>query len=849
VTEFDMTAVRRWLGVLHGDAPGLVHICATGNWTGATFRTDQLDAAAAYAAVLDAGRPEGIYARVTTLKAALPAGTRGGQADTMALPALWADIDIAGPGHKGEQKLPPDEHAARKTVEAARLPEPTLWAHSGGGMYPFWLLDRPYIVDDPTDAADLSAGWQKALGHGAASLGWHYGTGVGDLARVLRIPGTVNRKAGLERPCVVVSGGGARYSFEALCQYMTDALHAIPEPEPVAPRLSAVRLDDGSLSPGDDYAMRADWADILNDAGWRHAFRRGQVDYWRRPGKDTVGISATTNALGTDRLRVFTTATNFDTVSYSKLGAYAVLEHGGDLKAAAKALQAQGYGRPATLSPPIVQAQTLADLVPNAAPPTGPAVLSAVDGTAVRVIAEPAPGPEAFGPTEDGMALALVATHGHELRYCPQRGSWLAWNGHVWQWDDGETHREMIRVLARELPESDKDWRMFKRRATSASGVAGIARLAQSDARVVAMVSDLDANPSELNTPAGIVDLRTGHTRPADPASLHTRSTRCAPDPAADASMWLMFLSQTFGNNAELVAYLQRLLGYSATGRVGAHVLPFAYGSGGNGKGVFLEAVSGVLGDYATTAPVGFLMKQPHAGHETEIARLAGARMVLCSEVNEGDQFDEAKVKQLTGGDTLTARFMRADHFSFRPTHHLWLMGNHKPEVRSGGRAFWRRLRLVPFLHEVSEERVIEDLQSVLSGEHGPAVLAWIVAGAAAYVGSGLRDPDSVVAATAEYAKDQDTVTRFVEDCCHIGGGDQVRTRTADVRQAYERWCTAGGETGVTPKALSTALRARFGVEPVKGSKGVRFYSGMCLLDDEAPPADGDESQDQERYR
>ncbi len=845
MTEFDVAAVRRWLGILHGDAPGLVHICASGNWTGATFRTDQLDAAAAYVAVLDAGTPEGIYVRVTTLKAPLAAGTRGGQADTLALPALWADIDIAGPGHKSEQKLPPDEEAARKIVKAAGLPEATLWIHSGGGMYPFWLLDTPYIVED-SDAADLSGGWQKALGHGASSLGWHYGTGVGDLARVLRIPGTVNRKEGLARPCAVVSGGGARYSFQALYQAMTDALHAIPEPEPVAPRLTAVRLDDGSVSPGDDYAAKTSWSDILGDAGWRYAYSRGQVEYWRRPGKSDGGISATVNALGTDRLRIFTTATNFDTTSYSKLGAYAVLEHDGDLKAAAKALQVQGFGRSPTLSPPVVQSQTLADLMPDRIPT--PATLAAVDGTAVRVIAEPAAGPEAYGPTEDGMALALVTRHGHELRYCPQRGSWLAWNGHVWSWDDGETHREMIRILARELPE-DKDWKPFKRRATSAAGVAGIARLAQSDARVVAMVSQLDANPYELNTPAGIVDLRTGATRPADPAALHTRSTRCVPDQSADTSMWMMFLSQTFGNNVELVSYLQRLLGYSATGRVGAHVLPFAYGSGGNGKGVFLEAVSGVLGDYATTAPVGFLMKQAHVGHETEIARLAGARMVLCSEVNEGDQFDEAKVKQLTGGDTLTARFMRADHFSFRPTHHLWLMGNHKPEVRSGGRAFWRRLRLVPFLHEVSEDKVIDDLQNILIGEHGPAVLAWIVAGAAAYMDSGLRDPESVTAATSEYAKDQDTVARFVEDCCHLGGGDLVRVRTTDVRQAYERWCTAGGETGVTPKALTTALRTRFGVEPVKGAKGTRFYAGMCLLENDPPPGEDLESEDGGRYR
>lgn len=834
---FDHAAVRTWLRILHGDAPGFVHICATNLWTGAAFPTDQLDAATAYAATLDAGTPEGIYARVTTLKAPLPQGQRGSASDTSALVALWADIDIAGPGHKATEKLPPDETAARKIVEAAKLPEPTLWVHSGGGLYPIWLLDQPHaITTDLVDVADLTAGWQKAVGYGASTLGWHYGTGVGDLARVLRIPGTVNRKVGLERPCRVIDGTGARYSLERLYQEMAVALHAIPEPEP-APRLHAVRVDDGSVSPGDDYAARTDWADILQPAGWSYAYSRGQTRYWRRPGKDTAGISATTNALGTDRLHVFSTSTEFEVGSHSKLGAYAVLHHGGELKAAAKALQTSGYGKPPPLSAdPVEHRRIISDLIPDSIPPAPS--LAAVDGTAARVIAEALPAPERFGTTEDGMARALVAHHGHEIRYCPQRGHWLAWNGYMWAWDDGESHREYIRALARGLPETDS-WRAFKRRALSAAGVAGIARLAQSDARVVVSFNALDARPLELNTPAGIIDLPTGRIRPADPAALHTRSTRAAPDQSADMSMWLMFLSQTFANNEQLVSYLQRLVGYSATGVTGAHVLPFAHGSGGNGKGVFLEALAGVLGDYATTAPVGFLMAQLHSSHETEIARLAGARMVLCSEVNEADRFDEAKVKQLTGGDTLTARFMRQDHFSFQPTHHLWLMGNHKPEVRSGGRAFWRRLRLIPFLHEVPEDRVIEELQNVFIAEHGPALMAWIAAGAVDYLSGGLREPPSVKAATDEYAKEQDTVARFVEDCCRIGGGPVVKIRTAKIREAYERWCASEGEAAISSKALSMALRQRFDVDLHKGAQGARFYVGLTLVADEDPPLAG----------
>lgn len=447
-----------------------------------------------------------------------------------------------------------------------------------------------------------------------------------------------------------------------------------------------------------------------------------------------------------------------------------------------------------------------------------------------------APPPGAFGPTEDGMARALVAHFGHELRYCPQRGKWLQWQGHRWKWDEGEFHRERIRQLARILPEDTRDWRKFHSRAMSASGVAGIARLAQSDTKVVAHFDHLDADPWLLNTPAGPVDMRTGDVGDPDPDRLVTRSTACAIGADVDTQAWAAFLADTFGDDQELIGYLQRLVGYSAIGAVGPHVLPFAFGSGGNGKGVFLEALAGVLGDYATTAPVGFLMAQQHTGHETEIARLAGARMVICSEVNEDDRFDEAKVKMLTGGDTLTARFMRQDHFTFTPTHQLWLMGNHKPAVKSGGRSFWRRLRLVPFVHEVPEDKVVEDLQGILIRDHGPALLAWIVRGAVDYLSGGLREPGSVKDATKEYAVEQDTVTRFVDEACHVAPGKHVVSKTSDIREAYERWCFTEGETPVSSKALTQTLARKFDITSERNRHG-RFYAGVTLLSDEEAAA------------
>ncbi|MBM0274119.1 hypothetical protein [Micromonospora tarensis] len=229
----DTTAVRRWLGILHGDSPGHVHICSTGDWAGRAFPATHLDQAAAYVTELDAAGREGIYLRVTTLLTDRPAGGRGGATDSAALPALWADIDLAGPGH-AEQDLPPTVDAGQAVIAATGLPEPTIWVHSGGGLYPIWLLAEPHHLNAGNlDAAKtLAKDWQRVIEHAAASLGWRYGRGVGDLARVLRIPGTVNRKAGLARPCRIIGATQHRYTVAQLQAALDTAMARIAPPEP-----------------------------------------------------------------------------------------------------------------------------------------------------------------------------------------------------------------------------------------------------------------------------------------------------------------------------------------------------------------------------------------------------------------------------------------------------------------------------------------------------------------------------------------------------------------------------------------------------------------------------------------
>ncbi len=605
---------------------------------------------------------------------------------------------------------------------------------------------------------------------------------------------------------------------------LLDQAPAAPVEQPTGGILAGYDL---GLRPGDDYDQRTTWQEILEPRGWRRIRPMGRGHYWAKPDKSGPGGSATTGqaADGIDRLYVFSTSTEFEPERpYTKFAAYALLEHGGDYHAAASALAALGYGKPATQS--------------TSGPATAPEHYAATAPVITVVDIDH----DTLAMSEDGHSQALIAQHSYWLRYCPQMGRWLHWGGSRWdqQPAGGGLALEMAKSIARAYPD-DQQWRAHKKRSLSRAGVTAALGLAQTDYRIAVHVDQLDAKPWELNTPGGIVDLRTGQLRDPDPASLHTRSTLVAPDPEADPTAWLDFLATTFQGDGDLIAFVQRLLGYGCVGTVREAILPVFHGQGANGKTVLLETVQAVLGDYATVAPQKFLVQGP-TQHATEVAALAGARLVVASETNEGERFDEAKVKILTGGDRLKARFMRQDEFTFIPSHLLVLMTNHRPEVASGGPAFWRRVREVPFLHVVPEHQRDPELKDRLVAQHGPAIMAWLAQGAAMYARDGLREPAGVKAATAAYEKSTDTVSRFVEDMVILGGGDQVRTASSAVRAAYEDWCRGQGETPVSAKALTTQLCNKHGIEMVKGNKGVRFLAGMTLassVDDEAnvPPA------------
>src|SRR5687768_11852252 len=231
--SLDLPQAREWLEILHGDNAGLINICSTADWRGRFFvAKTEIDLALEYIEKLDAQKCEGIYLRATTL-ASRPDSGRGGDELSLMLPGLWADIDLAGPGHKSKGALPPTVEVGLQIIAESGLPEPSHWIHSGGGLYPWWLLRESAQITDIETLRSLSSGWQKAIERTSVRMGYAYGSGIGDLSRVLRIPGTVNRKAGLERPCTALQGhawSGPVYELPELLEALEAATPPMPEP-------------------------------------------------------------------------------------------------------------------------------------------------------------------------------------------------------------------------------------------------------------------------------------------------------------------------------------------------------------------------------------------------------------------------------------------------------------------------------------------------------------------------------------------------------------------------------------------------------------------------------------------
>lgn len=443
-----------------------------------------------------------------------------------------------------------------------------------------------------------------------------------------------------------------------------------------------------------------------------------------------------------------------------------------------------------------------------------------------------APPAEDIELTEDGAALAFAEQFGARLRYCHDAGAWFEWTGTHWRQNrDGLAFhwaRELVRGLNRPTN--------FATRATTgkAAFAGAVERYAQRD-RLFALTAEAwDRDLDLLATPGGVVDLRTGTLREARREDLMTKLAAVAPaPPGTPCDGWLRFLDEATGRDDGLVRFLQQWCGYCLTGHTREHALLFVWGDGGNGKGVFLNTVAQILGAYAEVAPMDVFTASVGDRHPTELAKLRGARLVTASETEEGHAWAEAKVKQITGGDPIAARFMREDFFTFIPQFKLTIIGNHKPVLKNVDQAARRRFNMVPFTHEPKQQD--QQLGEKLRAEW-PAILRWMIEGCLDWREHGLARPQIVTDATAEYFEAQDIVGRWIAERCIVS--PDLSDRPARLLADFQDWARENGEAHTDNRRLRGALERVKGCRyvTVRGKQYVRGIGLRAPLD----PRDGD---------
>lgn len=442
-----------------------------------------------------------------------------------------------------------------------------------------------------------------------------------------------------------------------------------------------------------------------------------------------------------------------------------------------------------------------------------------------------------FHLTELGNAERIAYYHGENVRYCNEL-EWLIWNGKHWHEDskrqiEAITAKTLRAIYGEAKATEDKyqskllhDWaKKCERRSIRINSILDVRPM------VSVKKKELDAHNFLFNCDNGVIDLKTGELLPHDRDLLLTKISPIKYDRNAECPNWKAFLESIFKTPAgeadyELINYLQKAIGYSLTGVTKEQVMFFLFGNGRNGKSTFINIIQDLLGDYGRqTNSDTFLKKRNDSGINNDVARLDGARFVSAVESEEGQQLSEALVKQITGGEKMSARFLRQEYFEFTPEFKVFFTTNHKPIVKGSDEGIWRRIMLIPFTVTIPKDKIDYDLPDKLAKEM-PGVLRWAVEGCMKWQAEGLRAPEAVKAATAEYREDMDILGPFIDENCAVYSTARVEAKL--LYENYTKWCYQNNEMDLKNRAFYRQLEIR-GFKKEKGSKNKTFIHGMTL--------------------
>lgn len=441
---------------------------------------------------------------------------------------------------------------------------------------------------------------------------------------------------------------------------------------------------------------------------------------------------------------------------------------------------------------------------------------------------------QVYALTDLGNSERLVSIHGTNIRYCHGAKTWLAWDGRRWNLDRTKTMlalaAEVSRLIAQEqqLVEDKAKRKAIHKHALATESrhrLTSMLELATSNPAITVVPEDLDSHAWLLNTENCIIDLQTGQALEHDPTYLMTKMVEANYDPDAECPLWRKFLDEVFAGNQDLIRFVQKAMGYSLTGSTREQCMFILYGTGANGKSTLLEVIAAIVQEYMNRTPTETLLVRKTGSIPNDIARLAGARMVAATETEDGSRLAESLVKQMTGGEKLTARFLHAEWFEFQPQFKVWLATNHKPQIRGTDHAVWRRMRLLPFTVTIPAAKQDKDLPQKLLEERD-GIFRWIVDGCLTWQEEGLEPPKVVTEATAQYKSEMDVLAAFIRDCCNEG--PNMTSTVKELYDSYSTWTGQSGEKTMPKRTFGMKVRDR-GFTVVRGTGGVRSWHGIAL--------------------
>lgn len=422
--------------------------------------------------------------------------------------------------------------------------------------------------------------------------------------------------------------------------------------------------------------------------------------------------------------------------------------------------------------------------------------------------------------------------YGLIARFIHLWGRWYIWNDKYWEHDQtGKIDRlakQTVRAIyneAADAPDTETAQQIAKHasKSGSASARAAMLRLAQSELPIATSHDKLNTNPYLVNVQNGTYNLKTNQLQPHDRGDLITYVLPVSYDPEAKCPLWEAFLYRIMDGNEKMIRYLQRLIGYSLSGLTVEQYLFFLFGNGANGKSVLIEILLALSGEMGIKTGVETVMqKSRDGGIPNDIAALAGKRVAVTSELPDNKRLNEAAVKDMTGGDRLTARFLHQEFFTFSPQFKLWMYGNHKPVITGTDDGIWRRIHLIPFNVQIPKNERDPHLSGKLQAELS-GIFAWAIQGWRDYQENGLQPPDEVNAATDSYRAESDELGGFISDMCVVR--PETSARASELYDAYTKW---GGQTYQTQVQFAKAMGNR-GFEKQKTRLGI-LYTGIGLL-------------------